>query len=389
MEKRTGDFKKWLLLIVIAIIGYWIMQNLSTVGNALGTIWSILFPFILGGCLAFILNIPMTFFEKQLTENKQAKKNKKQKHTSKPSKLVRIVSILFAIIVIVLILTFIFRLIVPELLDIVRLLMDNIPYYVQEVTKLAQSYVPDIQAMIQEQNIDIEGIKKQLIDQIPGLVTSSISIVGSIFSGIATSIIAIVFAIYILIDKEKLQVQLQQVLYAYLPEERAKKVLHIGTVANQTFKNFLTVQCLEATILGTLCVIGMWILQIPYAVPIGILIGVTALIPVVGAFIGGIIGGILILSISPIKVITFVIFLLVLQQVEGNLIYPRVVGNSIGLPGIWVLVAVSVGGSVGGILGMLIGVPIVSVIYTLLRKDVYKKLDEKVEEKETEVDVPL
>ena len=389
MEKRTGDFKKWLLLIVIAIIGYWIMQNLSTVGNALGTIWSILFPFILGGCLAFILNIPMTFFEKQLTENKQAKKNKKQKHTSKPSKLVRIVSILFAIIVIVLILTFIFRLIVPELLDIVRLLMDNIPYYVQEVTKLAQSYVPDIQAMIQEQNIDIEGIKKQLIDQIPGLVTSSISIVGSIFSGIATSIIAIVFAIYILIDKEKLQVQLQQVLYAYLPEERAKKVLHIGPVANQTFKNFLTVQCLEATILGTLCVIGMWILQIPYAVPIGILIGVTALIPVVGAFIGGIIGGILILSISPIKVITFVIFLLVLQQVEGNLIYPRVVGNSIGLPGIWVLVAVSVGGSVGGILGMLIGVPIVSVIYTLLRKDVYKKLDEKVEEKETEVDVPL
>lgn len=389
MEKRTGDFKKWLLLIAIAIIGYWTMQNLSTVGNIIGTIWSILFPFILGGCLAFILNIPMTFFEKQLTENKQAKKNKKQKHTSKPSKLVRIVSILFAIIVIVLILTFIFRLIVPELLDIVRLLMDNIPYYVQEVTKLAQSYVPDIQAMIQEQNIDIEGIKKQLIDQIPGLVTSSISIVGSIFSGIATSIIAIVFAIYILIDKEKLQVQLQQVLYAYLPEERAKKVLHIGTVANQTFKNFLTVQCLEATILGTLCVIGMWILQIPYAVPIGILIGVTALIPVVGAFIGGIIGGILILSISPIKVITFVIFLLVLQQVEGNLIYPRVVGNSIGLPGIWVLVAVSVGGSVGGILGMLIGVPIVSVIYTLLRKDVYKKLDEKVEEKETEVDVPL
>jgi predicted PurR-regulated permease PerM len=156
-----------------------------------------------------------------------------------------------------------------------------------------------------------------------------------------------------------------------------------------TFKNFLTVQCLEASILGTLCIMGMWILQIPYAVPIGILVGVTALIPVVGAFLGGIIGGVLILSVSPIKVITFAIFLLVLQQVEGNLIYPRVVGNSIGLPSIWVLVAVSVGASVGGILGMLIGVPIVSVIYTLVRKDVYKKLDEKVEEQETKVDVPL
>ncbi len=389
MEKRTGDFKKWLLLIVIAIIGYWTLQNLSTVGNIIGTIWSILFPFILGGSLAFVLNIPMTFFEKKLTENKKGKKAKNQKNRGKPSKLLRIASILFAVVVIVLILTFIFRLIVPELLDIVRLLVDNIPYYVQEITKLAQSYAPDIQAMIQEQNIDIEGIKKQVIDQIPGLVTSSISIVGSIVSGIATFIIAIVFAIYILIDKEKLQLQIQKLVYAYLPEEKAHKLFHIGTVANQTFKNFLTIQCLEATILGTLCVIGMWILQIPYAVPIGILIGVTALIPVVGAFIGGFIGAILILSVSPIKVITFVIFLLVLQQVEGNLIYPRVVGNSVGLPGIWVLVAVSVGGSVGGILGMLIGVPTASVVYALLRKDVNQKLEEKIADKEEQVDVPL
>ena len=159
----------------------------------------------------------------------------------------------------------------------------------------------------------------------------------------------------------------------------ADKIIDIGRVAKSTFESFLTVQCLEATILGTLCIIGMWILKIPYAVPIGVLIGVTALIPIVGAFIGVIIGSVLIVSIAPIKVITFVLFVLILQQIEGNLIYPRVVGSSVGLPGMWVLFAVSVGGSLGGIIGMLLGVPVATIIYTLLKNDVDKRLEEKKE----------
>ena len=184
---------------------------------------------------------------------------------------------------------------------------------------------------------------------------------------------------YIFIDKEKLQEQAKRIIKAYLGEEKAEKIISIGKVSNNIFKSFFTVQCLEATILGVLCILGMLILRIPYAVPIGVLVGVTALIPVVGCFIGVIIGAILIVSVIPIKVITFIIFVIILQQIEGNLIYPRVVGGQVGLPGMWVLVAVSVGGSLGGILGMLIGVPIASIIYTLVKKDVNKKLNKAVE----------
>lgn len=379
MEKRTLDFKRILTLLIIAIIGYWAINNLSTLGNWINNILNILLPFVLGAGLAFILNLPMTYFEKKLLKTKK----KKQKN----KKLVRIISIIFAIIVIVLILGLIIRLIVPELIDIVKLLINNIPYYVDETTKLIEQYaseIPDFNAMIQEQNIDLEKIANEIINKIPTLVTSSISIVGSLVSGVVTTFIAIVFAVYILMDKEKLKMQTTKLLYAYLKKETADKIVSIGRVSKDTFKSFFTVQCLEATILGTLCMIGMLILRIPYAVPIGILIGVTALIPVVGAFLGVIIGAILIVAVDPFKVITFVIFVLILQQVEGNLIYPRVVGNSIGLPGMWVLLAVSVGGSLGGIVGMLLGVPIVCIIYTLLRKDVNTKLEKKTEKYYTE-----
>ena len=370
MKKETADFKKWLILISVAIIGYWTINNLTVVGNLLSNLFGIVFPFVLGGCLAFILNIPMTFFEKKLSNIKK----KKSKHT----KIIRVTAIIFAIIVILLVLTLLVRLILPELIDIVNLLIDNIPYYVQEITKFVEinkESLPDLNNMLQEQNV--EDIKNQILNQIPKLLTSSISVVSNIISGVATFFIAIVFAIYILVDKERLQEQVKKMLHAYLNKDRADKIINIGRVARNTFKSFFTVQCLEATILGTLCIIGMLILRIPYAVPIGVLIGVTALIPVVGAFIGVIIGAILILSVNPFKVITFVIFVLILQQVEGNLIYPRVVGNSVGLPGMWVLVAVSVGGSLGGIVGMLLGVPIASIIYTLLRKNVNKKLESK------------
>ena len=382
MEKNKKDFKNWIILIIIAIIGYWSINNLSTVGNLFSNIFNIIFPFVLGGCLAFVLNIPMTFFEKKLLKDRNIKGKKVRNKKSKNKKLVRIISIIFAIVIIVLVLALIVTLIVPKLIDIVNLLIDNIPYYLEEITKLLEKYgtdITDINSIIQNANIDIEGVKNEIINKIPSLLTSSISLVSGIISGITTFFIAIVFAIYILMDKEKLQEQATKILNAYLTREKTSKIINIGKVSKNTFKSFLTVQCLEATILGTLCIIGMLILRIPYAVPIGVLIGVTALIPVVGAFIGVIIGAVLILSVNPIKVITFVIFVLILQQIEGNLIYPRVVGNSIGLPGMWVLAAVSIGGSIGGILGMLLGVPVVTIIYTLLRKDINAKLEQKKE----------
>lgn len=262
----------------------------------------------------------------------------------------------------------------------VKVLIDNIPYYIEELTKFTQNYVDetqDINTILQE--IDTEEIKNQIVALIPNVLTSSISIVSSIVSGISTFFIAFIFDIYILIDKEKLQKQVTKILYAYVSKEKADKIANVGNVASNTFKKFFTVQCLEASILGTLCMIGMLILRIPYAVPIGVLIGVTALIPVVGAFIGIIVGAILIVDAQPVKVLVFVVFVLILQQIEGNLIYPRVVGSSVGLPGMWVLFAVTVGGSLGGILGMLLGVPVATVIYTIIKKDVNKKIERKIE----------
>lgn len=372
MEKKNIETKKWLILITFTLIGYWIVNNFNLLGKLLGIILNILSPFILGACLAFVLNIPMSFFERKLSKMK-SKKGKKIKN----KKLLRMMSIIFAILVILLVLTLIITLIVPELVNIGKMLIDNVPYYTEKITELFEQSgkdISDISNMLQKASINKEEIKTQIINQISGLLTSSISIIGNIVGAVANFFIGIIFSIYILIDKEKLQKQAKKMLYAYLSEKKANKIMKIAGVSSSTFKNFFTVQCLEATILGTLCMIGMLILSIPYAVSIGILIGVTALIPIVGAFIGVIIGMILILSVEPIKVVTFVIFFLILQQIEGNLIYPRVVGSSVGLPGMWVLVAVSVGGSLGGILGMLLGVPIASIIYTLLKEDVSVKL---------------
>lgn len=380
MEKSKKDFKKWIILILVALIGYWIVNNLTTIGNVFSNLFSVIFPFILGGCLAFILNIPMTFFERKLSKVKNKSKSKNKNKKEKKSKGLRILSLILSILVILLVLALIINLIVPELINIGKMLIDNIPYYLDEITKFIEKNdqnITELNTFIQEQNIDVEAMKNQIISKIGEILNSSISIISGIVSGIVSFFIAIIFAIYILMDKEKLQEQAKKLLYAYLSKERADKIMNIGKVSNNTFKSFFTVQCLEATILGTLCVLGMLILRIPYAIPIGVLVGVTALIPVIGAFIGCIVGAILIVVVNPIKAITFVIFFLILQQVEGNLIYPRVVGSSVGLPGMWVLVAVTVGGKLGGILGMLIGVPIVSIIYILLRKDVNEKLENK------------
>ena len=358
--KNKKEFKKWTILIIAVIITYWGINNLSVIGNALTYITKIIFPFILGGFLAFLINIPMSFFEKKL-------------HKIKNKKMLRIISLVLAILVILLIFILIITLIVPELIDIVKMLIDNIPYYAEEINKFIGNYTEGTD-IISNINIDTDSIKNEIIEMIPGLVNSSISMITGVIGAISDFVISIIFAMYALVSKEKLSNQCKKMLYAYCNDEKANKILCNFKITQNTFKSFFTVQCLEATILGVLCIIGMLILKIPYAISIGILIGVTALIPIVGAFIGVIVGAILIVSVEPMKVIPFVICILVTQQIEGNFIYPRVVGNSVGLPGMWVLVAVSIGGSLFGVVGMLLAVPCASVIYKILRKDVNEKL---------------
>lgn len=367
MAKKNANFKKVLVLIIFTLVGLWIINNLNVVGNIFSNLFDIVFPFILGGALAFLLNIPMSFFERKCKEIKN-------------KKLLRVLSLIFAVIVILLVIALVVILIVPELVDVVKLLIDNIPYYTEQLGNLIANFDMDIYE-ISTTNINPETLKEQIMAYIPGLLTSSVSIISNVVKSISHFFIAIIFTFYVLIDKEKIQRQVTKLINAYFSEKMANSLMNIGSEVNRVFKKFFTVQCLEATILGTLCVVGMLILKIPYAVPIGVLIGVTALIPVVGAFVGIIIGAILIASVNPVKVITFIIFVLILQQIEGNLIYPRVVGGSVGLPGMWVLVAVTVGGSLGGIVGMLIGVPIATTIYNLLKIDTDKKIKMKNERK--------
>lgn len=351
-ECKRKELKKITKIVIVAIIVYWALNNLGLIWMVISKILSIFSPFILGGALAFILNIPMTFFEKKLSKIKD---KKGRQLISKG--VVKGMSLILAILVIIFVFTLIIKLIVPELISIMGLLIDNMPLYADKIYGFIEEMtkdMTDINTMIDNMNIDIEALKQQGIELITSILSSSISFIGNIISGITNFVIAFIFAVYILAGKHKLKNQVKKLLYAYIKKEKTDKIIEISRISRNTFKNFITGQCLEATILGVLCILGMLVLKIPYAIPIGVLIGVTALIPIVGAFLGIIIGAILIVSVAPVKVITFVIFVLILQQIEGNLIYPKVMGDSVGLPGIWVLVAVTIGGSLFGILGMLI-----------------------------------
>lgn len=383
MEKER---KKVIGLIVMAFFLLWIVLNFNLVFSFLGQVVSLLFPFILGTAMAFVLNILTKFFERKLFSGSKKKNKKKKKQYDKPVMWKRVVSMILAIIVLIAIIALVFGLVIPELLKTVTILFNSLPDLLEQgkvyVADLLVQYpeanevLTEVQTTIENININSE-IGKLIETYGSGILATSISVISSLAGGVVTFVLAFAFAIYALIQKEKLILQAKKILYAYVKKEKADKVMKVARTANQTFSNFISGQFLEALILGFLCMVGMLILNIPYAVTIGVLIAFTALIPIVGAIIGTVVGAILILAISPIKAVVFVIFLLILQQIEGNVIYPRVVGNSVGLPGIWVLVAISVGGSLWGLVGILLSVPLFSVIYAVLGEDVNAKLNDK------------
>lgn len=381
MDLNKENTKKIIGIIAFGIILYFVLQNIVVIKNACASIINIMSPFLFGAGLAFVLNIPMDMFERKLFKPKKMKNG-----NIKQNKFKRPISIILSVILIILIISFIIKLVIPQLISVIFMFIREVPGLAYDIKEWAidlTDQYPDISNQIQSIEINWEKITNDLISFISNLagslVTSSIGVVVSLIGGIFDSIIAIVFAIYILTGKEKLKNQATKIVKAYLPKEKAEYVLEISSLSKNTFYNFITGQCTEAVILGALCFLGMLLLRLPFAATISILVGVMALIPIVGAFIGIIIGAILILSVMPIKSVVFIIFLLLLQQFEGNVIYPRVVGNSVGLPGMWVLVAVVLGGSLGGILGLLIGLPIISVLYTIFKNDVNKRLKEKME----------
>ena len=376
MEKNNSDLRRILKIVFFAVILFWVSNNVSMILGIFSEILAILSPFILGGCIAFIINIPMAAIEKRMLKPRKNKKTGQEKQPNK--KLARFFAMLFSIIFIIFVILAVFKLIVPELINVVQLLIEKIPYLAEQAKTFLQTnteageLVESIMTSFEQQEISLE---EEVLKFVTNILNSSISLVGSVVGFITDLIISIVFAAYILMSKEKLANQFNNGFKAYLSEKWYKRITKVLRTTKNTFSIFITVQCLEATLLGILCIIGMLIFKIPYAITVGVFIGVTALVPVVGAFLGIIIGALLILAVEPLKVLPFIILVLVIQQIEGNFIYPKVVGDMIGLPGIWVLAAVSIGGSLWGVLGMLIGVPIASVIYTLVKEDVKNRLE--------------
>ena len=366
--------RELIIFTVLLVVALW---KFEVVIDVLKTIWGITFPFVLGGAIAFVINVPMSFLEKKIF-------GRTKDGNKVGEKLARPISLLLTIILAVGVIALVMFGVIPQLTRTMGTLMISIADFVPQMQNWIRDFSHNNQEIMKLVN-QVQFNQDQAIKwgiSILGsgagnMMNTTMSAVGSIVSGFATFFIAFSFACYILFQKEKLHVQIRKVFFAFIPKQKAEAFLKICSLTYQTFANFLTGQCVEAVILGSMFVVTLSILKMPYALLIGTLIAFTALIPIFGAFIGCAVGCFLIFMVSPKQAILFIIVFLILQQIEGNLIYPHVVGGSVGLPSIWVLAAVTIGGNLMGIVGMLIFIPLVSVLYTIFREFVYLRLKEK------------
>ena len=374
MDFNNMSMKKLRELIVFTALLVVALWKFNVVLDVIRTIWNIVFPFALGGAIAFVINVPMSFLEKKLFD-KSKKGNKTGRKLARPVSLILTVVLLFGVIALVMLG------VIPQLTRTMGSLMLSIADFIPELQNWVREFShnnQEIMQLVNQLQFDPDQAIKWGIGILGNgagnMMNTTMSAVGSIVSGVATFFIAFSFACYILFQKEKLHVQIRKVFFAFLPRQKADDFLKVCSLTYRTFANFLAGQCLEAVILGSMFVVTLSILKMPYALLIGILIAFTALIPIFGAFIGCAVGSFLIFMVNPQQAILFVIVFLVLQQIEGNLIYPHVVGESVGLPSIWVLAAVTIGGNLMGIVGMLVFIPLLSVLYTIFREFVYLRL---------------
>ena len=370
-----------MLLIAFAALLYWGLNNLSLLGGLLSSLSSLLSPLLIGLCIAFVLNLLLKALE-ELWDHALAKwrspwRDKLKRPLCLTLTMLLFLGIIFAIIFIL----------IPRLEEAGSTLFAGIPTYVNQI----QTWWTNLSGFAEEHGVTLPELSlnaDQIKDTITGflqekgdsVVNTTLNITTSIVSGVVNVLLALVFSLYLLAQKETLIAQSKRVLRAALPKKAADRLMHLLSLTNSAFSSFVSGQVTEAFILGTLCCIGMLILRLPYALPVSVIIAALSLIPIFGAWIGAATGAFLIVFQSPIKALTFLIFLLILQQVEGNLIYPRVVGKSVGLPGLWVLAAVTIGGGAFGVLGMLLGVPVCAVIYTLVQDFVRSRPEKLVSE---------
>lgn len=355
------EMKDKIFLVTYGIILFVLLLNYKWFFELLGIITQILMPFIIGLVIALLLNVLVNILEEKLL-----KKMNKSK---------RVVSVLLSLLIVLCFLGILMGILIPQIKNAGTIFAQNISEYQENIYELGEAFglsEKELEIFDLENNQIKKEISSLMKKNSSEILDFSMGFASSVISTVCNVFVGIVFAIYILIGKETLIRQMKRLLSCLVSKKVYERVLEIARLSNTTFTNFIKVQCVEAVILGTMCFVGMLLFRLPYAATISVLVGVTALIPVFGAFIGCIIGAFLIFMINPIKALTFIIFFLVLQQIEGNLVYPRVVGGKIGLPSIWVLVAVTVGGALDGVLGMLLGVPCVSVLYSLIKVFVSK-----------------
>lgn len=375
-EKEKIKQARWFLVLAAVLV--LCLKYSDVVFDAIILGITILKPFLVGAAIAFVLNLPMKGIENHLFKRWNGKW---------ASRFKRPVSMVSAIVLVILIINLVIITVVPQVTKTATDLGNKIPAFVDELIiqldDLSRSY-PQLQEQISKletMEINWETVVNNVVsflkNGVGSVLSSTVNVASSIIGAVVNFVVAFIFALYILSQKERLTDQGKRILSAYLPKRAERKTLHIMTLLNRNFGNFITGQCLEAVILGTMFVISMTIFRMPYAVMVGVLIAFTALIPIVGAFIGCFVGAFLILIDNPMQAVWFVVLFLVLQQIEGNLIYPKVVGSSVGLPSIWVLVAVSVGGSLFGIVGMLMFIPLVSTMYVLLRESVNERMERR------------
>ncbi|MBM6919476.1 AI-2E family transporter [Intestinimonas butyriciproducens] len=379
MELNRDNLKKILGIIAFTVLLYAALQRWEMIAAGLQTAFGYVFPFVLGACVAFVLNVPMRFIEIRIIE-KWIKDPKNYLYKNR-----RAISLVITLILVAGVLFFVFFQVVPALVDTIGTVIEQSQVAIQALQRWAYQLgdrYPDIAQKITQQITEIRLDWDEIIQKVgtwlrsagSQVVTSTIGVATSVAGKVVNFFLALIFSFYVLMQKEKLSRQCKQLLYAFLPEKVVERFLHIASLSSLTFARFLSGQCLEACILGGMFFVAMTLLGFPYALLIGVLIAFTALIPIFGAMIGLVVGAFLLLMVEPVKALWFIVLFFILQQLEGNLIYPHVVGNSVGLPSIWVLVAVTVGGNAMGIPGMLLFIPISSVIYALLREDVYGRL---------------
>ena len=375
MKNFLGDkFKEYWGIVTYIIILAYVIFNFKNLISGAGNIIGIISPFIIGIAIAFVLNLIMVIFEEKIFSFLD------NKNYIKYSKFKRPLSVALTFILVFVVILGLISFIIPQLIDSISTLTDAVPTYMKSFETLISKYVSHTEILNTIWNNFLSAWKEVL--QFTGQILASslsgvVNITLGFTSGLFNFIISIFFAIYMLLNKEKLQLGIKKVLYAFSGKKLADKVMYLGKISNEAFSNYIGGQFIEAIIIGVLCFIGMIILRMPYALLISVIISVTALIPIFGAFIGTIPSAFIILIIDPMQAIWFIIFIIVLQQIEGNLIYPKVVGGSIGLPPIWVILAMVVGGNTFGLIGILLGIPIFSVIYKVFKEFVYKRLNNK------------